>query len=172
MFVAPVHFEVQVGRHAHRAGRLALLRGHRAQIEDVFVAAMRRVFPRFSLETAPIEWAFVIVLCEGLIENHRTSFFLYYDGSFLLAIKELLLNLIDLPHSILAGNMRAPSPPLSREDQVSGSLDLPEHVDLAWLLRLDRRDHLLSTVNVYVCIYILILSLIMLRGKGDGSVID
>ena len=68
--------------------------------------------------------------------------------------------------------MRAPSPPLSREDQVSGPLDFPEHIDLVCLLRLDSRDHLLSTVNVYVRIYILVLSLVVLRGKADGSLID
>ena len=132
---------------------------------------MRRVFPRFGFETAPIEWAFVIILCEGLVKNHRTPFFLDYHRSFLFAIKELLLNVVNLSHSILAGDCRTPIPPLrSREDQVSGPLDLFEHVNLIVLLHVGLLEHLLSTVNVQVPIYVFILSIIMLRGKGNGPV--
>ena len=110
---------------------------------------MRRVFPRFGFETAPIEWAFVIILCEGLVKNHRTPFFLDYHRSFLFAIKELLLNVVNLSHSILAGDCRTSISPLrSREDQVSGPLDLFEHVNLIVLLYVGLLEHLLSTVNV------------------------
>ena len=107
---------------------------------------MRRIFPRFCLETAPIERAFVIVLCEGLFKNHRTSFFLNYHGSFLLAIEELFLNIIMVPCCILAGDCRAPIPPLrSREDQVSCSLDLLKHVNVVLLLHF---FNLMRTVDV------------------------
>ena len=133
---------------------------------------MRRVFPRFGLVTAPIEWALIIILCEGLVKNHRTPFFLDYYRSFLFAIKELLLNIVNLSHSILAGDCRTPIPPLrSREDQVSGPLDLSEHIDLVRLLRLDRGGHLMRTINVQVRIYVLVLSLVMLRGESDGPVV-
>ena len=134
---------------------------------------MRRVFPRFvGLETAPVEWTLVIILSDGLVKHHRTPFLLNYHGSLLFTMIELLLNISLVPCCFLAGDRGAPCPPLrSREDQVSGPLDLSEHIDGVLLLHLDSGGHLIRTINVQVRIYVLVLSLVMLRGKCDGPVV-
>ena len=60
-FVASVHFEVEIGRHAHGSRALAVLRAERLQVEDILVSTMRDILPRFRLQSSEVNRTLVVL---------------------------------------------------------------------------------------------------------------
>ena len=60
-FVASVHFEVELGRHAHGSRALAVLRAERLQVEDILVSTMRDILPGFRLQSTEVNRTLVVL---------------------------------------------------------------------------------------------------------------
>ena len=67
-FVASIHFEIELGGHAHRSRTCSFSRAESLQIEDIFVPAMCHILPWFGFcSIFEVKGTLVVLAPTGLI---------------------------------------------------------------------------------------------------------